>query len=210
MKNSDQSLLLRQLDLINELDKNGKLRSEVVFQKQGQIIDALLRNMEIGEINENSQKKDSTELYISDQNQIFISYSHKDEEWLVEFKKMLKPSERGGKISIWDDTKIMVGNKWRDEIALALKESQVAMLLVTPDFLASDFIAEHELPPLLNAAYNNGLRIFWVAISHCLYHETEIESYQAVNNPAMPLDGLAPSERNKEIARICRQIIATL
>jgi len=121
---------------------------------------------------------------------------------------MLKPMVRNRAISVWEDAKISAGDEWRLEIKDALARARAAVLLVTPNFLESDFIAEHELPPLLDAAKKDGLVILWVYISHCLYDETEIERYQAANEISQPLDSLTPSEQNRVLADVCRKIKA--
>ena len=121
-------------------------------------------------------------------------------------KTALKPLVRNKEISIWDDTQIKVGTEWREEIKAALAKAKVAVLLVSPSFLASDFIAKHELPPLLEAAKTDGLIILWIAIRTSMYQETELEHYQAANDPSKPLASLKTAQRDRELVDICTQI----
>jgi len=142
--------------------------------------------------------------------QIFFSYSHKDKKWLELFQAALKPLVKANQFSVWDDTKIKAGDVWRDEIMQALASAKVAVLLVSMNFYNSDFIAENELPPLLEAARNEGLKILLVIVGHSLFDETELGRYQAVNDPSKPLATMTAASREKEIVRICREIKAAI
>ncbi len=144
---------------------------------------------------------------------VFISYSHKDAEWLQKIKIHLKSLPNKNKILIWDDTKIEAGEMWRSEIAESLDGAKVALLLVSPNFLASDFIAEHELPKILEASKKEGLKILWVCVSWCNFDVTEIANYQATNDPATPLDKmeeLSPPDLNKFLTNLCKLIAKKL
>ena len=141
---------------------------------------------------------------------VFISYSHKDKKWLDRLQTTLKPLVQKRVITIWADTQIKAGTKWTDEITGALSSAKVAVLLVSQDFLASDFIVDHELPALLGAAEKDGVTILWVALSACLYEETDISKYQSVNDPAKPLDELRGPALNKALVNIARQIVAAV
>jgi O-acetyl-ADP-ribose deacetylase (regulator of RNase III) len=141
---------------------------------------------------------------------VFISYAHRDAEWVGRLQTMLKPLVRTSGITIWDDGAIRAGTNYRDEIAAALESARVAILLVSPNFLASDFIAERELPPLLAAARRDELTVICVHLSASLYTDTELETYQAANNPQRPLDMLSPAEQNQQLVSICQQIKTAL
>lgn len=137
---------------------------------------------------------------------VFISYAHKDAVWLDRLTTMLKPLVRNHTLSTWDDRMIRGGDVWPQEIASALGRAQVAVLLVTKHFLASDFIADKELPPLLDAAEVEGTRILWIPVGSCLWEDTELGRYQAAANPARPLEMLTEPEQNAVLKRVCGQI----
>ena len=137
----------------------------------------------------------------------FISYSHKDKKQFGEFKTMLAPAIRNGVVEIWDDTKIVPGAKWKEEIENALRSARIAVLLVSANFLDSEFIANNELPPLLKAAQDEGVTVFWIYLSSCLYEQTEIAAYQAAHDIARPLDSLKRSDRLAVISKTCAALL---
>ena len=109
--------------------------------------------------------------------QVFISYSHKDTKWRDDLDTHLKPYLRGSPIVSWSDEQIAPGSEWFREIQSALTNSKVAVLLVSPNFLASDFIHEHELGPLLKEAKQGGVRILWVPVRGSAYKQTALKNY---------------------------------
>lgn len=80
---------------------------------------------------------------------IFVSYAHSDDSFLRELQTFLKPYEREKIINIWTDKDIVAGQKWDDLIKAKLNESEVILFLVSPDFLASDYINDNEIEEVL-------------------------------------------------------------
>ena len=79
-------------------------------------------------------------------------------------------------------------------------------MLVSSSFLASDFIHEHELGPLLKEAEVGGVKILWVLIRDCLYQETPLAHYQAVLPPDQPVAKMRMPERDTAWRKVCEAI----
>jgi len=140
-------------------------------------------------------------------NKIFVSYSHKDARLFEEFKTMLAPAIQTDLVDLWDDQKIRPGAMWKEEIQNALASASIAVLLVSQNFLASHFITNNELPPLLKAAREEGVTIFWIYLSSCLFEQTDIKIYQAAHDISRPLDSLPKSQRQAVLSKICAKLI---
>lgn len=143
----------------------------------------------------------------SSRTKVFLSYSHRDAEYLDRILVHLRPMERSGLIDQWSDTKIRAGDRWKDEIRTALAVARIAVLLVSADFLASEFIATNELPPLLEAAEREGLKIIPLIVkpSGFLRHP-ELARFHALNDPRRPIIGLSEAEREEIYAELAETI----
>lgn len=98
---------------------------------------------------------------------VFISYSHKDEEWKKRFLPQLKALEQAGRVQVWDDRKIDAGDKWYPEIQEAMQKAAVAVCLISADYLASDFCVKEEVPFLLERGAKEGMVIIPVLLHPC-------------------------------------------
>ena len=137
-----------------------------------------------------------------ERDQLFISYSHVDRGWVERLQTMIRPLVRSEALRLWDDSQIPAGAKWKVEIEKALASAKVALLLVSDDFLASEFVTNKELPPLLRAAEEEGLCILWVCLGPCFYEATPIHEYQAVLPPGEPLEALSPVQQKAALKTI--------
>ena len=80
---------------------------------------------------------------------VFFSYSHKDEGLRNDLDVHLAPLRRGKLISSWHDRKIAVGTAWDAEISAQMQAADIIVLLLSPDFLASDYCNDTEIPAAL-------------------------------------------------------------
>jgi hypothetical protein len=127
---------------------------------------------------------------------VFISYSHTDVEFLDRLLVHLKPLEKSNQLELWVDTRLRAGDKWKKEIEKALERANVAILLVSADFLASDFITDNELPPLLRNAEERGTRVVPLIVKPCRFtRDKTLRMFQSVNDPKKALILLAPGQQ---------------
>jgi len=150
-----------------------------------------------------------------ERNQVFISYSHKDEEWLKKLQEVLAPDIRNDRVTVWSDKQIDPGDPWFNKITEAINQARVAVLLVSPYFLASEFILKEELPRLI-AAVDDGLTILWIPLFGAFEDQelkarlVPISTYQAVIDPKIPLDKRESSDQIRSLVKVCRKISAML
>ncbi|MBK8452943.1 MAG: SUMF1/EgtB/PvdO family nonheme iron enzyme [Thiofilum sp.] len=100
---------------------------------------------------------------------IFISYSHKDEAWKDALRQQLQVLQLHTEFAIWDDRQIEVGASWLPAIENAIAQARVAILLVSSDFLASEFVTRQEIPKFLQRREQEGLRIVPVIVRPCAW-----------------------------------------
>lgn len=141
-------------------------------------------------------------------NQIFVSYSHKDVEWLERLKVMMAPYLHAAEseLDLWDDTRLRAGQQWDEEIRRALAKAGVAVALVSADFLGSTYVMEKELPVIVNAAKGGGASLLWVYISDALWEETPLKEFQATHDTKTPLDARPRAEQNQILKSVAQQI----
>ena len=143
--------------------------------------------------------------------EVFISYSHADAEYLARLRVHLHPLERAFNIRTWSDTDIRPGSSWREEVAGALDRANIAVLLVSADFLASEFITTNELPPLLKKARSRGAVILPLILTRCRFtRDPDLSAFQAVNDPSHPLSSLPLEDREEFYDKVAAEIEALM
>jgi pimeloyl-ACP methyl ester carboxylesterase len=141
-------------------------------------------------------------------NRIFVSYSHKDREWLERLKVMAAPYLRAAEseLDLWEDTRLQAGQQWDAEIRSALEQAGVAVALVSADLLASTYVMDKELPAMIKAADEGGLQLLWVYLSAAGWEETQFSRFQATHDTKTPLDGRPQREQDEILKSVARQV----
>lgn len=139
---------------------------------------------------------------------IFISYSHKDEPEKEAVLTHLKVLQHGdSSFDLWSDDRIEAGNDWREEISQAIARARVAVLLISANFLASDFILSNQLPKLLEGRKNKGLIIFPVIIKACAWQRaTWLNSLEVIPKTGRPIWANGNSRVDEDLSAIAEEI----
>ena len=119
---------------------------------------------------------------------LFYSYSHKDESYREELETHLSILRRNGYISEWHDRRISAGSEWEVEINYNLEEADIILLLVSSNFLASDYCYDTETIRALERHESKEAVVIPIILSPCLWLESKFSKLQA-----LPRDGNAIS-----------------
>ncbi|MCB1985136.1 MAG: TIR domain-containing protein [Burkholderiales bacterium] len=159
--------------------------------------------------------------------QIFVSYAHADNEaeapcrrWLDRLLIHLRPLMLEGHTITWSDKEIEIGDDWHVKIQACLETAKVAILLVSPAFLASKYIRNSELPVLFRRASDEGVIILPVILRPCLFRtikfkypdptngpqEFSLASLQAANSPNRALSEMSESEQDRVFTILAERI----
>tara|TARA_R110000787_G_scaffold67400_1_gene150986 strand:+ start:461 stop:1555 length:1095 start_codon:yes stop_codon:yes gene_type:complete len=115
---------------------------------------------------------------------LFISYSHKDEQYKDQLETQLSILKRKNVVSSWYDRKITAGQEWKGEIDNNLEETEIVLLLVSPDFLASDYCYEKEMGRAIERHDIKDAIVIPVILRPCDWHETPFSKLQALPKDA--------------------------
>jgi hypothetical protein len=95
---------------------------------------------------------------------VFISYSHDNIAFRQELQKFLVNIERGNLIEIWQDGMIETGDDWDEKIKENLKNADICILLVSQNFIASNYVHEIEFKKIMEKRVKENCRIIPVLI----------------------------------------------
>ncbi len=120
---------------------------------------------------------------------VFISYSHKDEDLRDELEVQLAMLKRQGLIDVWHDRRMLAGDKLDWTISKELDAADIVLLLVSPDFLASDYCYKIEKARALERHNQGSARLISVILRPCDWKHTDLAEYLVT-----PTDGRAVTQ----------------
>lgn len=142
---------------------------------------------------------------------IFLSYSRKDKREKDRLVTQIRVLERAGKVDLWSDDRIRAGSNWKSEIDRAMAKARVALLLITVNYLTSDFILDVEVPELIKRHEKAGLTIFPIIGRECPWQEISwLEKMNVRPKNGMPVWRSGGRYANQELTNIVREVAAII
>jgi internalin A len=156
-----QSNLMRRLK-----EKEYRVQCEISFEylKVQDLLDNIYRTHELSKYDKHDEKRKL---------KVFISYSKDNHGQIETFVKYIKPLEKSGKIEIFYDLKSIEGEKIHQRILKEIKNSDIILFFLSPESLATDYIADIEIPEALKRyeMEHDKVILFPVVLEDCLWPE---------------------------------------
>ena len=118
---------------------------------------------------------------------IFFCYAHEDEALLKKLKIQLKPLLRQGLVDTWHDRDIEAGTEWEREISQHLNTAQIILLLISPDFMNSDYCYSVEMKRALELHKQGNAHVIPIILRPVHWQEKPLNTLQALPTDARPV-----------------------
>lgn len=125
---------------------------------------------------------------------IFIAYAHNDLGHKNELKKFLRPLINTGQARVWDDYEIEGGQNWEAEIKKRLYGSDIILLLVSPDSLASEYFYGQEVKVSLERHEKGEAKVVPVILRPCTWSLTPLKQLEALPEKGRPVTSWASQD----------------
>jgi tetratricopeptide (TPR) repeat protein len=119
--------------------------------------------------------------------EIFYSYAHEDEKLRDKLEKHLSQLKRQGVISDWHDRDITAGSEWKNEIDKYLESAQIILLLISPDFLASDYCHDVEMTRAMERHHNQEAQVIPIILRPVDWERAPFSKLQCLPRNAEPV-----------------------
>lgn len=140
---------------------------------------------------------------------VFLSYSHADEDFRKQLEKQLSMLRRQNVIDIWSDRCIDAGENFEIEIDSRLKSSDLILLLVSPDFLASDYCYEKEMLFAVERHQQGAAIVIPIILRPCDWHSTPFGKILATPRDGKPITLWADrDEALLDVVQAIRRLVA--
>jgi TIR domain len=143
--------------------------------------------------------------------EIFCCYAREDRDMLDHLKKHLTPLERQGWINIWSDTNLNAGVEWEKELRRHLEKADIILLLISPDFMASDYCYSTEMDRAIERHNEGSVQAIPILLRPTLWQYAPFAKFQMVPTNATPITSwLNRDAAFLDVAMQVNQVVAEL
>ena len=161
---------------------------------------------------EGSRRSDEAKQPVEQPVRAFVSYSHKDERLRAELDTHLKLFSRTGKLDLWTDRRIGSGTEWKGQIDENLERADLILLLVSADFMGSDYCYDIEMTRALERHDANEARVVPIIVRQVAWHSAKFGKLQALpaNGKVVDRGTGGRAARDAAWAEVARNLEQTL
>lgn len=139
---------------------------------------------------------------------VFVSYSHRDVAFRGRLETHLAPLRRAGLVSVWHDRRIGPGEEWEREIDAHIHDADIILLLVSANFIESDYCWDNEVTVALQRHQRGEAIVVPIILADCDWALAPFAGLQALPTGARPITSWQRrDEAYTDIARALRKLI---